>query len=135
MSPFQVRLALAILIYNAPDLLILDEPSTHLDVDSITALILALRAYKGAVLVVSHDRHFVRCLVEGAPILESSGTSDDSDDGLGGQNGGEEVHGAGAQEPGLVYQIGPKGNVKLLARGIDEYAESMEKKMRKLALG
>ncbi|KAF8336560.1 P-loop containing nucleoside triphosphate hydrolase protein [Cantharellus anzutake] len=125
----KVRLALAIVVYNAPDLLILDEPSTHLDVDSITALLIALRAYKGAVLIVSHDRHFVRCVVEGAPILESSGDSDASEDELSSHEAG------GPREPGFVYQVGPKGKFKLLTRGVDEYAESMEKKMRKLALG
>lgn len=86
-------------------------------------------------LIVSHDRHFVRSLVEGAPILESTGTSDNSDDGLGDQNDDDKADGVGVQEPGLVYQIGPKGKLTLLARGIDEYAKRMEKKMRKLALG
>lgn len=45
-----------------PALLILDEPTNHLDLDGITALEIALRAYDGAILAVSHDMAFVRAL-------------------------------------------------------------------------
>jgi ATP-binding cassette subfamily F protein 3 len=57
----KVRLAFAKLIWNPPHLLILDEVTTHLDSDTIIGLIFALREYEGAVLAVSHDRHFIRC--------------------------------------------------------------------------
>jgi ATPase subunit of ABC transporter with duplicated ATPase domains len=43
----------------APSLLILDEPTNHLDIDSIAAVEAGLRAYDGALLVVSHDEVFL----------------------------------------------------------------------------
>jgi ATP-binding cassette, subfamily F, member 3 len=54
------RLILAKLLINPPNFLLLDEPTTHLDVDAVDALISALRAYTGTVIFISHDIHFVR---------------------------------------------------------------------------
>ena len=71
-SRFKVRLALALVVYPAPDLLVLDEATTHLDKDTIVALVRALRQYAGAALLISHDRHFIRCVVEGALVLPPS---------------------------------------------------------------
>jgi ATPase subunit of ABC transporter with duplicated ATPase domains len=45
-----------------PSLLILDEPTNHLDIDSIEAVEAGLRAYDGALLVVSHDEAFLRAI-------------------------------------------------------------------------
>jgi len=57
----RLRAALACVLMSArpPQLLILDEPSNHLDLDSIAAIEAALRGYDGALLVVSHDRDFL----------------------------------------------------------------------------
>jgi ATPase subunit of ABC transporter with duplicated ATPase domains len=44
---------------SPPPLLILDEPTNHLDVDSIEAVEAGLRAYDGALLIVSHDETFL----------------------------------------------------------------------------
>jgi ATP-binding cassette subfamily F protein 3 len=56
----KVRIALAKLLWPPPQLLVLDEVTTHLDSDTILSLVLALRDYDGAILVVTHDRFFMR---------------------------------------------------------------------------
>ncbi|PJF29392.1 MAG: ABC transporter ATP-binding protein [Phototrophicales bacterium] len=53
------RLALALLLLEAPDFLLLDEPTNHLDFASLTWLESYIRAYRGGVLIVSHDREFL----------------------------------------------------------------------------
>ncbi|WP_367377053.1 ABC-F family ATP-binding cassette domain-containing protein [Levilactobacillus cerevisiae] len=53
------RVALAQVLIQSPDLLLLDEPTNHLDFDSIAWLQQYLTAYKGALLVVTHDRYFL----------------------------------------------------------------------------
>lgn len=54
------RLILAKLLINPPNFLLLDEPTTHLDVDAVDALIQALSKYQGTMVFISHDIHFVR---------------------------------------------------------------------------
>jgi len=56
------RLILAKLLINPPNFLLLDEPTTHLDVDAVDALIKALTEYVGTIVFISHDIHFVRSL-------------------------------------------------------------------------
>ena len=55
----KARLLLALATREAPHVLLLDEPSNHLDVDSREALIQALNAYEGAVILISHDPHLI----------------------------------------------------------------------------
>jgi ATP-binding cassette subfamily F protein 3 len=54
------RLNLAKFLINPPNFLLLDEPTTHLDVDAVDALIRALTMYEGTIVFISHDIHFVR---------------------------------------------------------------------------
>jgi ATP-binding cassette subfamily F protein 3 len=56
---WQMRIALAKILITQNDLLLLDEPTNHLDFDSLNWLINFLKGYKGSLLLVSHDKHFV----------------------------------------------------------------------------
>lgn len=60
----KARLVLALLIYQQPNLLLLDEPTNHLDLDMREALVMALQEFSGAMVIVSHDRHFLRATVD-----------------------------------------------------------------------
>lgn len=59
----KTRVALGKLLLQKPDLIILDEPTNHLDMNSITWLETYLLNYKGAVIIVSHDRYFLNRIV------------------------------------------------------------------------
>jgi ATPase subunit of ABC transporter with duplicated ATPase domains len=52
------------------NVLVLDEPTNHLDIESIEGLLDGLKLFKGTVVVVSHDRHFVSSLVDRVIELE-----------------------------------------------------------------
>ncbi len=58
----RARVALAKLLFDAPNLLVLDEPTNHLDIATKRALVNALRDYEGTLIFVSHDRQFLSAL-------------------------------------------------------------------------
>lgn len=55
----KARLALALIVWQAPNMLLLDEPTNHLDMDMRHALTMALQSFQGALVIVSHDRHLL----------------------------------------------------------------------------
>ena len=67
----KTRVSLAKLLLQSPDLIILDEPTNHLDIASISWLETYLRSYKGAVLIVSHDRYFLDRVVTKVIAIEN----------------------------------------------------------------
>ena len=79
----KARVAMAELCLNAPDVLILDEPTNNLDIESIDALAEAINEYKGGVIIVSHDERLIRetdCqlwVIEDQTINEIEGGFDD----------------------------------------------------------
>ena len=77
----KARLSLLLATIDAPHLLILDEPTNHLDIESREALVEALTAYTGAVILVSHDMHLLG-LVADRLWLVSNGTVQPYDEDL-----------------------------------------------------
>ncbi len=59
------RLMLVKLLLDPPNVLLLDEPTTHLDIPSVEALIAALKEYEGTVCFISHDLYFINQLADG----------------------------------------------------------------------
>ncbi|GAB1526943.1 hypothetical protein RhiTH_010117 [Rhizoctonia solani] len=119
----KVRLALALIVYPAPDLLVLDEVSTHLDMDTNVGLMRALRRFKGAVLLVSHDRHLIRCVIEGDPLIPEGDELSD----------GEEDETSDTDDPvktGVVYRVGPKGKLRKLENGVNQYVADIQKRLK-----
>ena len=68
----KTRVALAKLLLSQPDIILLDEPTNHLDIKSITWLEGFLSNYKGAVLIVSHDRYFLNKIVSKVVEIENT---------------------------------------------------------------
>ncbi len=79
----KARLALALVAWKKPNLLLLDEPTNHLDMEMRHALTIALQAYEGAMMVVSHDRYLLDNTVDEFYVIhngrfsEFDGTLDD----------------------------------------------------------
>ncbi|MBA3820421.1 MAG: ABC-F family ATP-binding cassette domain-containing protein [Deltaproteobacteria bacterium] len=91
----RARIALAKLLYDAPNLLVLDEPTNHLDIVTKRALVRALADYEGTLIFVSHDRQFLRALANRVLELTSAGPR---------QYGGsyeEYVQSTGHEAPGM----------------------------------
>lgn len=119
-----VRLALALLFLDPPHVFILDEPSTHLDLATVSALARALMEYDGAVVLVSHDRFMIRTIVEGEPVDPDDSGDDSSDD----QTGEEEE-----RRRRIVCEV-KGGKVKGLSGGVAAWETSLEKKLVKAGL-
>lgn len=70
------RLNLVKFLVDPPNLLLMDEPTTHLDILSIDSLVNALKSYEGTLVFISHDVHFIRQLAE--TTLHITRAADDS---------------------------------------------------------
>lgn len=67
---WQVRLKLAKALMQRADVLLLDEPTNHLDIEAVAWLIQYLKGFEGAVIVISHDRHFLDEVVQGITQID-----------------------------------------------------------------
>lgn len=71
----RARLLLGLATFDAPHLLILDEPTNHLDIDSRQALVDALNSFRGAVILISHDRHLIEASAERLWLVHAGNVS------------------------------------------------------------
>jgi ATPase subunit of ABC transporter with duplicated ATPase domains len=110
-----VRLALARLLWQIPQLLILDKITTHLDFHTVRALTDALGSWNGAILCVSHDRFLIRRVVEGEKDEVGSKDKETEKE--------EEVRRRN------VFLL-KEGSLKVLVKGVSEFEESLEKKLK-----
>ena len=69
----KARLTFATVMYIAPHVLILDEPSNHLDSDSLASLAQAIEKFKGAVVTVSHNQEFLSSITKEVWIISGDG--------------------------------------------------------------
>ncbi|SCM68383.1 ribosomal protection-like ABC-F family protein [Donghicola eburneus] len=76
----KARLSLLLATLDAPHLLILDEPTNHLDIESREALVEALTAYSGAVVLVSHDMHLLGMVADRLWLVKDGRVSPYEDD-------------------------------------------------------
>lgn len=119
-----VRCELARLLRRRPGCLVLDEVTTHLDYETVAALRRALRDWPGAVVLVSHDRWFMRGVVEG--VADEDGGSDSEE---AGEKGEDEEEGGLRRR--VVYKLAG-GKLTVLEGGVQQFEEGMEKRVRKL---
>ncbi len=92
------RLGLIKLLLNPPNLLLMDEPTTHLDMASIDALIDALKQYQGTLIFISHDVYFIRALAQTVLHISAGNLTSYSGD----YDYYLEKSGAGSAKQGLV---------------------------------
>ena len=76
----KARLALAIVVWQKPNLLVLDEPTNHLDLEMRHAMEVALQAFEGALILVSHDRHMLRNSAEELLLVHDGSVDEYRDD-------------------------------------------------------
>jgi len=117
-----VRLALALMLWKSPQLLVLDEITTHLDFYTVAALSNALSQWNGAILLVSHDRFIIRRVVEGEKPEEG-----EEDDPGPGEDEEEETR---RRE---VYLL-KGGKLTLQTAGVSGFEQSLEKRVQKLSV-
>ncbi|KAJ6482821.1 P-loop containing nucleoside triphosphate hydrolase protein [Mycena vitilis] len=116
----KVRLAIALIVFIPPPLLLLDEVTTHVDFPTISALAQALKTFTGAIIIITHDRWFSRVVIEGesrhaSPNKDASddSSSEDDDD---------------TTSPGKTYRVGG-GKLKLMEKGMAQYVALVERKL------
>ena len=105
------------MLWNHPNLLVLDEVSTHLDYYTVTALADALADYDGALILVSHDRYLVRRLIEGVRDEDSDLEEDQTT-----SSGDSETRRKS------IYVL-RNGKLRLQDNGVSRFEESIAKRV------
>ena len=133
----KARLSLLLATLPGPHLLILDEPTNHLDIESREALVEALNAYSGAVILVSHDMHLLSMVADRLWLVHDGAVQPYEDDleayrqmHLKGIRGSRDQTGA-AKEPAKPKKPAPKRlsreETQSLRKTIRAYEERVEK--------
>ena len=122
MRSSKVRLALACIVWDHPHLLVLDKITTRLDFYTVVALGKALKAFNGALLLISHDRFLMKSVIEGDTELLGLDEKE--------PESGEEAE---AELQRSLYLL-KTGNLKRLEHGVQEFEGSLEKGVAKLAV-
>lgn len=128
------RLLLAKLLLNPGNLLILDEPTNDLDMDSLEALLDILGDYNGTIILVSHDRDFIENLVTRTLIMDGSGKILDLYGGFQDYQNFLTKNGLDPKKMGQIKTVAPKAqdkkkNIKLSyieQRKLDQIPENID---------
>merc|ERR1719190_255192 len=126
----KVKVVLAACMWQNPHVLILDEPTNYLDREGLGALVLAIKDYKGGVLIISHNKEFCenvateKWIMKGGYLrIEGESKGDDADE----QNGNkvqEDVY------DGAGNKIDVKANAKLSSKDAKKLIKDIEKKVK-----
>ena len=98
----------------------MDEVTTHLDFYTVVALASALTTYDGALLLVTHDRYLIRCVVEGE-CPEGAANDEANNEGTDDKSLGRRI----------VYEL-KDGKLMAMQSGVGEFEKSLEKKLKAL---
>merc|ERR1711870_179944 len=126
----KVKVVLAAAMWQNPHVLILDEPTNYLDREGLGALILAIKDYKGGVLIISHNKEFCenvateRWIMKGGYLrIEGESKGDDEEDKSGNKQQEDVFDGAG-------NKIDVKSQQKLSAKDAKKAIKDIEKKLK-----
>merc|ERR1719497_181187 len=126
----KVKVVLAAAMWQNPHILILDEPTNYLDREGLGALVLAIKDYKGGVLIISHNKEFCenvateRWIMKGGYLrIEGESKGDDEEDKSGNKQQEDVYDGAG-------NKIDVKAQQKLSAKDAKKAIKDVEKKLK-----
>jgi elongation factor 3 len=126
----KVKVVLAAAMWQNPHILILDEPTNYLDREGLGALVLAIKDYKGGVLIISHNKEFCenvateRWIMKGGYLRIEGESKGDDEEKDGGNKQQEDVY------DGAGNKIDVKANVKLSAKDAKKVIKDIEKKLK-----
>ena len=145
----KARLVLSGIVYQKPNFLVLDEPTNHLDIDMRHALTVALQSFEGALVIVSHDRHLLRCSADTLKLVDNGRVRDFDEDldayaswlsaqrrevpvAEGGERGGED-NSAAARKERKRLEAAARQRLQPLKKRVDTLEKAVDKSSAALA--